>query len=393
MGVGLSLEPDSARAAAEAATQACAEIGEGTPSLAAVFASSHHAARADEVIEAVNKAAGPERLLGCVAEAVVGGAREIEAHPAVSVWLAGLPAVPETFHLQFVRAAGGGVFAGWQFDHTPRTEDEAPELHLLIADPYTFPADLLLRHLNESAPGTVVMGGMASGGGRPGDTRLFLDDRVVDEGAVGARIPGVRVRTLVSQGCRPVGSPLTVTRAEGGVVQELGGRTPLDRLREVVAGLSDEDRALLAHGVHVGRVIDEYKAERAPGDFLIRGVVGADEESGAIVVGDAVEVGETIQFHVRDAETADEELRSMLATEVSGLGSGRPAGALLFTCNGRGSHLFSVPDHDAALVSGAFGGLPLAGFFCAGELGPVGGKNFLHGFTASVALFEGDAGS
>jgi small ligand-binding sensory domain FIST len=170
------------------------------------------------------------------------------------------------------------------------------------------------------------------------------------------------------------------------VIQELGGLPPLERLRETVGALTTADRELVSRGLHLGRVIDEYKADHGTGDFLIRGVVGVDPESGAMVVGDQLEVGQTVQFHVRDAATADEELRSLLGATTTELG-GMPAGALLFTCNGRGSRMFGLPDHDAGVVSSYLGGVPLAGFFCAGELGPVGGKNFLHGFTASLAIF------
>jgi len=315
--------------------------------------------------------------MGCVAETVVGGDREVEEGPAVAVWLASLPQPAETFRIQFVRTSEGGVFTGYRF----QWPGSGP--YLLIGDPFSFPTDHLLRHLNQQIPGTVVMGGMASGGMGPGETRLFLDDRVVEDGAVGARLPGVRIRTLVSQGCGPVGNVYTVTRAEGNVVHELGGRPPLLRLQELADALSPEDRTLLGRGLYVGRAIDEYKLAPGRGDFLIRQVMGVDQRSGALAVGDRIEVGETIQFHVRDAATADEDLRALLELEAV-----EPAdGALLFTCNGRGSRLFPVFDHDASLVSGKLGALPLAGFNCAGEIGPVGGKNFLHGFTASVALF------
>jgi small ligand-binding sensory domain FIST len=268
------------------------------------------------------------------------------------------------------------VFGGYRFEET------APGGCLLIGDPFSFPTDLLLRHLNERVPGTIVIGGMASGGTRPGETRLFLEGRVLDTGAVGVRVPGIGIRALVSQGCRPVGNAYTVTRAEGNVIHELGGLPPLERLHELVAALPPQDRELVGHGLHIGRVIDEYKAELGRGDFLIRGVLGVDPESGAMAVGDTIEVGETIQFHVRDAATADEDLRALLEREAE-----PAAGALLFTCNGRGSRLFPEPDHDAGLVARMLGEIPVAGFFCAGELGPVGGQNFLHAFTASIALF------
>jgi len=377
IGAALSTDPDPAKAGAEAAGVAGSRLDGADASLALLVASRHHAPSAALVLDAVRRAAGPERVMGCVAETVVGGDREVEEGPAVAVWLASLPEPAETFHIEFVRTSEGGVFTGYRF------QGPGSGPYLLIGDPFAFPTDHLLRHLNEQIPGTVVTGGMASGGMGPGETRLFLDDRVVDDGAVGARLPGVRIRTLVSQGCGPVGNVYTVTRAEGNVIHELGGRPPLLRLQELADGLSPEDRTLLGRGLYVGRTIDEYKGEPGRGDFLIRQVIGVDQRSGALAVGDRIEVGETIQFHVRDAATADEDLRALLELEAA-----EPAdGALLFTCNGRGSRLFSVSDHDASLVWEKLRGLPLAGFNCSGEIGPVGGKNFLHGFTASVALF------
>jgi small ligand-binding sensory domain FIST len=339
-------------------------------------------------LEAVHEAAAPGALIGCIGEAVVGGAREIESDPAVSVWLGSFSGRAEAFHMQFVRTESGGAFAGWRFQ--PEEARGPMPVHLMICDPFTFPADLLLEHLNEAVPGAIVVGGNASGGAQAGQTILFQDREIHREGAVGARLPGsTGVRTLVSQGCRPIGDALVVTRAEENVLFELAGRPPLERLRETVAALAPPDRELVSHGLHIGRVIDEYKAEQGTGDFLVRGVIGADPDSGAVAIGDHLQVGQTLRFHVRDAATADEELRALLEREVGELPA-RPVGALLFTCNGRGSRLFPTPDHDAQLVSSYLGGLPLAGFFCAGELGPVGGKNFVHGFTASLALFLDD---
>jgi small ligand-binding sensory domain FIST len=231
------------------------------------------------------------------------------------------------------------------------------------------------------------MGGIASGGLRFGQSRLFLDGRVLSRGAVGVSLPDAEIHSLVAQGCRPVGDPFTTTRADGNVIFELGGRSPLDRLRELAAALPARDRELLAQGVHLGMVINEYQADRGQGDFLIRSVVGTDPQSGAIAVGDEVTAGQTVQFHVRDAQSADEDLRRLLEREAAALGDRRPAGALLFTCNGRGSRLFPGPDHDAGLLAEVLGDVPAAGFFCAGELGPVGGQNFLHAFTASIAVF------
>jgi len=193
--------------------------------------------------------------------------------------------------------------------------------------------------------------------------------------------PEVRVETVVSQGCRPIGQPFTVTRAEGNVVYELGGRPALERLMAMVDELSPEDRSLAARGLHVGMAIDERKIEPERGDFLVRNVLGADRAVGAVAVGDTVGIGQMLQFQARDAVSADEDLRALMAGR-------RAEGALVFTCNGRGTHLFGVPDHDAAVVVDQLDTAAVAGMFCAGEVGPVGGRNFLHGFTASVALFR-----
>jgi small ligand-binding sensory domain FIST len=379
-GAALVLAADPDEAGRRAAGEARASLGDRPPSFAVLFASAHFLGRAEDLVAAVVRESGPLPLIGCVAEAVTGGGREVESEPAVSLWLAADLGPVETFAMEFVRTGSGGAYGGYRFGRDPGG------IHLMICDPFTFPADGLLAHLNSRVPGALVMGGMASGGLALRQSRLFLDGRVLSSGAVGAHLPEAGARLLVSQGCRPVGDPYTVTEAEGSVIYQLGGRAPLARLQDLAAALTGRDRELLAQGLQVGMVINEYQAERHQGDFLIRGVVGADPESGAIAVSDEVGVGQTVQFHVRDADSADHDLRRTLEREAAT--AARPAGgALLFTCNGRGSRLFSEPDHDAGLVARTLGAMPAAGFFCAGELGPVGGQNFLHAYTASIALF------
>jgi small ligand-binding sensory domain FIST len=243
--------------------------------------------------------------------------------------------------------------------------------------------DTLIGQLADQHPGLVVLGGLASAALGPGGNRLVLDDRVHTSGAVGALIgPGSRLSAVVSQGCRPIGRPLVVTKAERNIIYELAGQPALERLLEMVKdGMPERDITLINQGLHIGLVIDEHKADFERGDFLVRNVMGADQSNGAIAVGDVVEIGTTVQFHVRDAESADEDLRRMLEARQAD-------GALLFTCNGRGTRLFAEPNHDAEVVGELLFEPPLAGFFAAGELGPVGGRNFLHGFTASLALFQ-----
>ncbi|MFR9751501.1 FIST N-terminal domain-containing protein [Nocardia sp. 004] len=379
IGVGLSTAQEAWQAGAEAAAHARDQLAGEALSLAVLFASRAHSDNASAVLAGVQDTVRAPALVGCVAQAVVAGRREIEDEPAVAVWLAsGLPA--ETFQLDFLRTSSGGLLAGHHFDKSTR------DFHLLLPDPYSFPAELLLEHLNADLPGTLAVGGLASGARGPAGSRLFRDRDVVTSGAVGVRFPGMHGVSLVSQGCRPIGYPYIVTGARGSLITELAGRSPVERLQEIVAALPPDQQELLTQGLQVGIVVDEHLAVPGRGDFLIRGILGADLSSGVIEIGEAVEVGTTIQFQVRDAAGADKDLRAALARVSSDL-PGPPAGALLFTCNGRGRRMFGVADHDATMIADLLGGIPLAGFFAAGEIGPIAGRNALHGFTASMALF------
>lgn len=367
----------------EAAAKACGNLAGEAPSLAVLLGSRSHTDEALDIVKVVQETVGPPALIGCVAQAVVAGRREIEDEAAVAVWLAsGLAA--ETFQLDFVRTGSGGVLAGYRFDRSPH------DLYVLLPDPYTFPSDLLVEHLNRDLPDTIVVGGLVSGGLGPGNTRLFRDRDVLTSGAVGVRLSGVLNVPIVSQGCRPIGDPYVVTGAEGTLVTELGGRPPLQRLRQTIAALPPGEQELVSHGLHVGILVDEHLAVPDQGDFLIRGLLGVDPATGAIEIGEAVEIGETVQFQIRDAARADKDLRLAIQRATAHV-AGRPAGALLFTCNGRGRRMFGVADHDASTIGELLGGIPLAGFFAAGEIGPIAGRNALHGFTASMALFVDDA--
>jgi small ligand-binding sensory domain FIST len=383
IGVGVSTAPDARQAAVEATAHARDELAGAAPSLAVLLASRSHTDNAATVLDAVQQTAEPPALIGCVAQAIVAGRHEIEDEPAVAVWLAsGLAA--ETFQLDFVRTGTGGLIAGHRFDRT------AHDLHLLLPDPYTFPSSLLIEHLNTDVPATTVVGGVVSGGRGPGDTRLFRDHGVLSSGLVGVRLPGVHGVPIVSQGCRPIGDPYIVTGADGALITELGGRPPLQRLRESVERLSRDEQELVSQGLQIGIVVDEHLATPGQGDFLIRGVLGANASTGAIEIGEVVEVGATVQFQVRDAVGADKDLRLSMERAAAEL-PGRPVGALLFTCNGRGRRMFGVADHDASTIEELLGGIPLAGFFAAGEIGPIAHRNALHAFTASMALFVDDA--
>jgi small ligand-binding sensory domain FIST len=355
-----------------------------TPELGLVFFSPHHLRAMEEQTPEFCKTLGVRTLLGSVGETIVGGPREVEQGPAISLWLAGWDGriAIDPFHMTVTHTPDGWSLLGWP--DALLEADPAASLIITLGDPYTFPADqLFLPRIHEDRPGLRVIGGMASGMSGPGATRLVRDGRLVDEGAVGVLLRGLKARTVVSQGCRPIGKPMIVTKVDGTLVTGLGGKTPLEQLRELWPQLPQRDQELFRRGPHLGVVINEYQEKFERGDFLVRNIAGLDPESGAVAVMDHLRVGQTVQFHVRDAATADEDLIELLRRNRQ-----PAAGGLLFTCNGRGTRLFPEPDHDAATVCREAGPLPLAGFFAAGEMGPIGGRNFLHGFTASVVLFD-----
>jgi small ligand-binding sensory domain FIST len=382
IGAGLSTDIHAPRAAAEAADEATEGFRDDVPNLVMTFLSQEHAEFAEDVAGFLGERFPAAAVIGCTGDGIIGGRRELEDGPALSIFAAFLPdTIVQPFGLQFVEIDDGfGDYVGWPDQLSP------DGCLLLLSDPFSFPTGHLLGKMNDERPGTLVIGGVATGGRRQGDTRLFYGGKVFTEGAVAVSIAGrVRVRTLVSQGCRPVGSPATVTRADRNIVFELGGKPALDVFADLWARSDARTRALLQTGPQIGRVIDEYKTDYDRGDFLVRPLMGSDRDTGALVVGDMMEVGQTVQFHVRDPEAADEDLRMLLEGLPVSAG-----GALLFSCNGRGSNLFEQPNHDASLVSQLLAA-PVAGFFCNGEIGPVGGRNFLHGMTASLALFVDSA--
>jgi small ligand-binding sensory domain FIST len=383
----LSTDRSSARALEEACTQALDRF-EGSPDLALLFFSSHHCEQADQLAEAAQAKLRPRCLLGCNAEAIIGGNREIEEGPALSLWLGRWrqPVRLTAFGLELEQTPDGYSLMGWP--DTVAEGDATGSLMLLLGDPFSFPTDAFLHQLDEDHRGMRVVGGMASGAEGPGESRLILGDDVKRAGAVAVLLQGLPgVRTVVSQGCRPIGRHLVITRAQDNVIVELGGKPPLEHLQNLWKELNPRDQELFQHGLHIGRVINEYQGEFRRGDFLVRNVLGLDRSSGALSITESVRVGQTVQFHVRDAATADEDLHALLQMDMRAH-AGKPAAALLFTCNGRGSRLFAEADHDARAVLAETGDVPLAGFFAAGEIGPVGGRNFIHGFTASAVLFE-----
>lgn len=387
----LSTSADSARAEREATGALLKGMAGQQPDLLLAFATHHHGSALERLGPRLADTTGAGAVLGCTGESVIGGTREIEHEPALALFGARLPGCEvRSFESEAAPGPDGeAVFSGF-----PDVRDAARASALVLAEPFSFPADHFLRVLEERWPGVPVTGGMASGGSGPGQNLLITRTGLRESGAVGAVIEGgIELRSVVSQGCRPVGKPVVITACEHNEVQKLGGRPALDVLMESLHAMSPEDQKLFQGGPFLGLAIDAKKQAFERGDFLVRGIVRVDPREKSFAVAELVRRGQTAQFLVRDAASAGEDLRLLLreqgGADIARLGGESRAGALLFSCNGRGSRLFSTPDHDvSALRAGLACDLPVAGFFCAGEIGPVGGRNFVHGFTASVAILR-----
>ena len=369
-GDGLAIGPDLEGAAEVALAQALAPLDGAAPDLVCVFVAAGVPARAGLVEAAarqVMSACGAGTTIGATAGGVCGDGRGVDHGPAVAVWAATLPGARLRPFRPDARPGEG----------LPALDGDEQAAALLV-DPYTFPLAGFLPHTG-ALP---TVGGLASARGGPGSNRLFLDGEVFAHGAVGLLVGGdVAVGTAVSQGCRPTGPPMTVTRAERNVLYELAGAPALTRLAEVVSAHPIARRRATARGLQLGVVVDEYVDEHPRDDFLVRGILDADEATGALVVGDVVEVGRTVRFQFRDAGTAAEDLALLLSRRSDG-----PRGALLFSCAERRA-LLGGPDRDVRAVRDRLGGAAVAGMFASGEIGPVGGRNHLHGHSAAVLIF------
>ncbi len=375
IGCGLSTDRDPRAGAIEAAQHASATLRGERCDLALVFACGHHLAAPESTLEGVGESLAPPLIAGCGAAGVLAGGREVEEGTAVAVWAVALgDAGAEVFHAE-TSTSDEVVVTG--------LPDEQADLLVLLPDPFSFAADDVVAGLG----GALVLGGISSARTLDGGAALFCGDEVKAAGAVGVAFRGVDVHAAVSQGAAPIGPEMTITAAEGNLVHELAGRPALTALRDAIAALPESERDLVTEGLLLGLVVDAGKPEFERGDFLVRGLLGADPDNGAIAMGTPVEAGQVVRMHVRDAASADADLREVLADSRTRLSPGAPAGALMFTCNGRGRRMFGAPSHDALAADAALAGAPVAGFFAAGEIGPVGGRAHLHGFTATLAVF------
>lgn len=383
-GDGLATGTDLGEAAGAAVEQALAHL-DGPPDLMFVFVSGDDPDDVERAGAQAMERAPDAVTLGCSASGVIGAGKGVEGSAAVSIWAATLPdARVAPFRLETLRTQDRLVVTGMS---ELQPDDRVA---VLLADPYTFPVDAFVDQSTAAFDGLPLIGGLAGGAGGGESIRLFLDGTVLSGGAVGVLLGGaLNVSTVVSQGCRPVGPPMAVTACQDNIIAELAGTPALTKLEQILAELDEGERTLAEGGLEIGFAMNEYADEHDRGDFLVRGLIGVDSRRAALAVGDVARVGQTVRFQVRDEATADEELGRLLRTfPVDDLGPAQ--GALLFSCNGRGSDMFASADHDVLAVRGGLGTDRVAGFFASGEIGPVAGRNHVHSFTACVLAFGPD---
>lgn len=376
----------------ERVEQARAGLVDGRADLALVFVAAPLMPHAADIIEIVQVHARARILMGCSGSGVISNAREVENGAAISFALLRAPGAE--FTARHFTAADIEAANGPRWWHARSGVDpESTGGWLVLADPFSLDAEAWLQEWNEAYPGVTTVGGLAGGAADAAQSQLFLNQDVHTDGAIALSVSGtLSLESLVSQGCRPIGRPWTVTAAERNLVQRIGNLPALTVLQETFDELPAEDKARAGGNIFVGLALNEYQEEHRRGDFLVRNLLAADPQSGIVAVGTRVRVGQTLQFQFRDGAAAAEDLSSLLSSAEERLAGREVFAACLCSCAGRGNRLFGEPHHDARQVHEGFGrDLPLAGFFCNGEIGPVGGRAFLHGYTAAVALFVSKA--
>jgi small ligand-binding sensory domain FIST len=369
------------------------QLGEAAPDLAVVFASSHFHQNYEAIPQLVCQAMGSgddvPLVLGCSGGGIIGNGQEVEQSPALSITAASLPDVTLTpFHLasDALPDLDAGP-ASWE-ELLKVSPVDAPQF-VVLADPFSFPVQNLILGMDFAFAGAAKIGGLASGGQQQGGNALFLGNRVHRSGAVGVTLHGnITIDTVVAQGCRPIGKPMRITQSRRNLLESLDGETPLNVLRSLYPTLTERDQGLMRNSLFLGVVMDEFIDEPQQGDFLIRNVMGMDDRSGSLAIGEMLKEGQLVQFHLRDADTSAQDLAAVLERYAEDNRENVVHGALLFSCLGRGQYLYGRPNHDTDLFRDKLGAVPLGGFFCNGEIGPVSGTTFLHGYTSSFGIFR-----
>ena len=374
---------------ARAAEDVQQQLGGARPNLLMAFVSAHFMDAYPYLPDLLRHHLPHDVLAGCSASGVIGGGREIENQPAVSLTAAVLPDVrlqtrhTETDALPDADAAPG-VWQAWLGLADPATAHV-----VVLSDPFSTNLEPLLTGLDYALPAGAKIGGLASAGRAPGQNALFRSAGTERSGALLLTLEGaLAVDTVVAQGCRPIGEPLTVTQCERNLLLEVNHQSPLKYLGGLIERMPEGDRELMRTALFLGLQMDPLQVDPRPGDFLIRNLVGIDYQRGVLAVGGLLQQGQMVQFHLRDRATSAEDLDRLLTRHGATRPAVAPAGALLFSCVGRGAHLYGEPNHDSELFHRRVGEVPLGGFFCNGEIGPVSGATYAHGYTSAFALIR-----
>lgn len=358
------------------------------PDLVVAFVSPHFIDEYDLAPQVVLDDLRARNFIGCSASGLIGGGIEMEQKPAVSMVAAVMPDVEiHPFHL--VNPDLPDLDAAPEKWHQLMgvNPDQQPHF-VLLPDPFSFKIDVLVQGLDYAFPQAKKIGGLVSGARRPNQNALFIQDKLYRNGSVGVALHGnLVVDTIVAQGCKPIGKPLRVTKAEKQILFELDGKNAVNALQEMVEGLSENEHNLVRQSLFIGIAMDEFQMSHKAGDFLVRNILGIEPNLGALIIGEPLREEQTVQFHVRDAATSADDLRFLLK-EQRDAQEKQPDGALLFSCLGRGEHLYGMSNHDSDCFREYLGPVPLGGFFCNGEIGPIAGTTFLHGYTSSFGIFR-----
>ena len=356
-------------------------------SLGLVFIAPKYFSAAEQILEILRVNAQVPLLAGCSSGSLIAGSEELEDEPGLVLGLYHLPGAKleaHRFTQEQVEEASSGAY--WHLE--TGVEPEHTNGWLVFADPFHLDADSWLRGWNEAYAPLPIVGGLASGDAGANATQVYLNGDVFTEGGVAISFSGtVTIESAISQGCTPIGEIWTITKADHNLIHRIGNRPAYEVLVETFNALSAEDQKKAQRNLFVGLVVNEYLEDFHRGDFLIRNLIGADQKTGSIAVGALPRTGQTLQFQRRDADAAREDMNELLQRAQTRIGGRKIYGACLCCCNGRGQYLFGDTGHDARCVNEAFGSLGLSGFFCNGEIGPIGDQSFLHGYTASLALF------
>lgn len=385
----LSENPVLEAAIAECAVAIKNSIRDEALDLAVAFVSPQYEQSYDRVSHILAETLGSKHSLGCSGGGVIGNGLEVEQRAGLSITAAALPdVVIRPFHLESGQLPDMDAGPDKWEDLMGVGQDKDPHF-VMLADPYSFPVNELLVGLDYAFPKSTKIGGLASGASRQGGNALFLDGDVLRTGAIGLSLAGnITVDTVVAQGCRPIGKPMRISKSDRNMLIELEGEPPLEVIRGMLPALPQRDQELLGHSLFLGVVMDEFLDNPEQGDFLIRNVVGMDQGTGGLAIGEILKEGQLVQFHLRDSETSADDLRAVLSRYAVEHRENEIPGALLFSCLGRGQFLYGRANHDTDLFREVLGEIPLGGFFCNGEIGPVSDTTFLHGYTSSFGLFR-----